>query len=759
MTPQLYYESYLDKYKDTIEKNLPEMAKGPSNDITRLKEIESRIYVDLWGRELFDRGGNKKIETIRKITVALIKNEGNNIYKLYTCHHNEEPDLQNMIDELQLELSVDPKDSRRNIYIDFQRLTKVTTSSETSPVRKIYIPINEIQNDYIAECTLRIYSTNENIGQEKEIEVSAQLIHRLRDKITYLGNKYSLKMNLYRCSQPSNNDDPFGCLKEKDTNKDIFVMPRLWPEKKHESFIKKLQLYSNQVFARHKGIQHNPLFGQFEFVKEDGLYTDQLGKNYGMSVDVFQKTESNREVSDANNEYFKNIRTVFEYNFSTFGQEARLVEFLSSNYALDENIVRKLVIDRNFIYGATNDQSKMENIQGLKNLYEKVVNVFRQRMVEEANRYVIFPHRWMPKPDEKHNKNYHRGKLIVKSGMNLQVYNIKMGGETVQVGNVAAGCFLPENAEITFTSGHDKNCEGTDRYGVERIKIGIWEHKPQANKTWYIPLTYDIKKKCMDNKDYAQNYCDYIGTIPQDMTKADEKALKEYKYGVPYYISNPDVTGTGGKVTYNIFNERLNVKNILNWYSYDDSKPSKPNSPTEPNPNIKGGIGLDCSGLIMNCLLDIRYNRNDSGEFFVEIPLKNGNSYRSNGENVEKMGPTRTRLIPHTLVNNENTLIQSADLIYVTEGNPHIALCAIPHDKYVHNNQIPTADIEQGDFRIIHNYGGSFIKYVTNGTQPILKNFNEGFFMRTLSGPFRHWGANFGSGNTNAKAGRIYLWY
>jgi hypothetical protein len=774
--PLIYYENYLEKYKDTTEKNLPEMAKGPSNDVARLKEIESRIYVDLW--KIPTEAGLSCIETVRKITVGFLKKEPNsNVYKSYKYTH-EKPDFGYPLDEVYLVLTIDPKETGKNIYIDGNASGYKFTSAFSSG-RCAYIPMSNTLPDYLVEFTLHVLNKPNDISKVGEIEIGAHLIHKEKRRDKEIKNsKRRLPMYLYRCPVAENEDDPFEILKEQDKDKDIFVMPRNGREEKHKVYIRKLQLYSNHVLARHKKMTPRPegaqgiLENHFDFVKEDGLYTDQLGINYGMSVDIFKKTVTNRGVSADENAYINRIRTVFEYNFSTFGQGGRLVKFLSSNYELDENIVRKLVIDRNFIYGsANNDQSEMENIQGLKNLYERVVNVFRQRMVEEAEKYVNFPHRWMPKPDKDYNKNYHRGNLIVKSEMNLLVYNLETGGTTVQVGNVAAGSFLPENAEITFTSEYDKNCEGTIRYKVESIKIGIQEHKPQGNNTWYVPLTYDIKKKCKDNEGYPQNYCDYMD-LPQPTSnnQKDIDALNYYKNhnGVPYYISNPDVTGTGGKVTYNIFKERLNIENILNWYSYNDDLSSKPNSPTTPklNSNVKGGVGLDCSGLIMNCLLDIRYNGNnnnnynDNNRFFKGISKEKEDGYRTNGENAYDLGSERARLIPLDDIykNGDDLLVQAGDLIYsqtINNSGRHIALCVIDSGETPNlDNHLTINQKEEKYFYIIHNYGGTKI-YTNNG------EFSDGFFCKTLKGPFHHWGVALDNedGWLHSLVGRIYLWY
>ncbi|MDR2943080.1 MAG: hypothetical protein LBV17_10860 [Treponema sp.] len=302
--------------------------------------------------------------------------------------------------------------------------------------------------------------------------------------------------------------------------------------------------------------------------------------------------------------------------------------------------------------------------------------------------------------------------------------------------------------------------------------MGGQEHEPKENETWFVPLTYDIKKECKDNEDYPQNYCDYM-VLPR-RTRDNEKdwdALNYYKRhnGVPYYISDPNVSGWGGKLKYNKF-IGLN-ETVLNWYSYRDDPLLKPNSPDKPKPNtiIKKGIGLDCSGLIMNCLLDIRYNGNnntninynDNDRFFKGKSEIDEDSYRDKGEDAYELGSKRSRLIPldDTYKNGNDLLVQAGDLIYSQktkddEGR-HIALCVIDLDETPNLDNHLTIDQKNDKyFNIIHNYGGTRI--YTNSDW-----FSDGFFCKTLKGPFRHWGVALDNeeGWPHSFVGRIYLWY
>jgi hypothetical protein len=37
--------------------------------------------------------------------------------------------------------------------------------------------------------------------------------------------------------------------------------------------------------------------------------------------------------------------------------------------------------------------------------------------------------------------------------------------------------------------------------------------------------------------------------------------------------------------------------------------------------------------------------------------------------------------------------------------------------------------------------------------------YENGFFKRTLKGPFKHWGVELDNKSNNSSVGRIYLWY
>jgi hypothetical protein len=762
MTPRVYYKSFLETYEESEDAtNMPKMGGPPSadeivglpvtNESYEIKEIENRIYVDLWNEDIpSDNSLNQRqFKITRKITVGFLKKGKFNTYNLYK-YPDVVPDYQHF-DEMQLVLTADPKDTGKILYIDGSASGYPFTSKD-SPANCAIIPIDRMHPEYLVQCTLHILCSEENIsgeGNEGKIEITGHLIHKINGRDEIIGTESRREMTLCRCPDAANEDEPFEVLRDGDKDVGIFVMPRVCQEEKHKPYIRKLQLYSNQVLARHNGIQQVQN-ERFDFVKEDGIYTRQLGINYMMSIPIFQATRKPNPLPSSG------LHNNLPHNFSTFGQMQSLVDYLISDYGTDDQTVKELVFDRNFIYGSNTQQTGIANIQGLNNIYERVVQVFRSRFIEEAQNHVDFPHRWMPRPNLAH---YRRGKLTVESGMNLQVYDQEEGGSIVQVGGYS---ILPQNAEITFAIAHDEFCDttATHRYRIESIKIGTQTYSFQDNILRYIPLTYANKKLCKDNEevdndvnfgDNKRNYCDYM-VLP--VTGRDIDHLRYYRahYGVPYYISESN-TITGGRIPYTNFCQPLS-NSVTNWYSYNDS--SRPNLPSDHSiENRLKGIGLDCTGLIWNCLLDTTYSRDDVTKFLAD----RGN-YRGN-ENSIKVGSTRARLIPldARYRNGDDLLVQAGDLIYSTDNaNRHIAiaLCTANAIEAI-NLDMHLTEMQKNDryFTIIHNYGGEGIR-LDNGNWHI-----DGFFRKTLKGPFRHWNVELDNttGTNKVSVGRIYLWY
>jgi hypothetical protein len=257
-------------------------------------------------------------------------------------------------------------------------------------------------------------------------------------------------------------------------------------------------------------------------------------------------------------------------------------------------------------------------------------------------------------------------------------------------------------------------------------------------KATFIPLRYEDKKQCADDQ-FNENFSDYV----------PKGGFSQYdNNGVPYYISklesfNPVKGNVGKKLTIDQFVNRFSSLTtvIHNWYSYPDSPDLyKPNAADYYNgvtiPEDIKGIGLDCSGLVMNCMTNIRQN---STSFFFRDKGNTG-FFEENAENIRNR---RMRMIDVEINNNNNTLVQSGDII---SSEDHIALCSLSNSAAINlEDYLTNAQKTGGDFTIIHNYQGE-------------KILVGGFYSKTLRGPFRHWTPNPIS-NGAYIASRIYLWY
>jgi hypothetical protein len=769
-TGYIYFNDMIKDYKDVDKVICPEIKnKYSSNVITRLKEIDFRVYVDLWKNKKTEapRGSvNAHIitETVKKITICFLKEEKDS-NKEFQLYRYTKPNFNYPENEMQIKLTIDSGETGKGIYIKYSG-----QSSKTSPRKCVYIPLDLIApGNYLCECDICIEDSTRNIPGEgkNKFEVCATLIHKDKnDKDTKI-NERKMPLFIYRTPAFEGGDDPFLSLKENEKSKDFFVMPRVNQEEKHKPFIKKLQVYSNQVLARHKGLRQKDANisvqdGMFDFVKEDGIYDEQLGVNYGMSIPVFKATRKTSESFPA----IMDLYPVVKYDLNSFGQGGAIISYLCSNYDINEVILKKIVIDKIFIYGEKENQVTIENIQGIKNIYEKIVSVFREQFFREAQKYVDFgspnlnpsnSYRWLSRP--KDNPNYKRGPLAIRNE-SIQVYAQETGGQPIAIGTAntpnycPAGTDLQSGTIITFKKGSDEydyETTGSRRYQVEAIRLPNQTSLSAVIGEWYVPLTYTYKRNCRD-KEYEQNFCNYAEQ-QSGLTSDDSSAIEQYRthYGVPYYMSpgeGDEFKGNyGGKEELRTFNERLNNNATYdNWYSYPDNIRVKPNAPTgyeSGGTRDIEGLGLDCSGLIINCLLDIHLQNIGRTIFFADP-----NGLRGYGQRAPNIGRERSRKIDINIMNDSNTLVQAGDILY---SNGHIAIITIDRDNIDLDRHLTDSEKKSRYFTIIHNYGGKQI-YLGNNVP-----FDLGFFQKTLKGPFRHWGVLLD--NNLASAGRIYLWY
>jgi cell wall-associated NlpC family hydrolase len=140
-----------------------------------------------------------------------------------------------------------------------------------------------------------------------------------------------------------------------------------------------------------------------------------------------------------------------------------------------------------------------------------------------------------------------------------------------------------------------------------------------------------------------------IGVAMANLAECDKQALAEYSTfnGVPYSYGN-----------------KCSLKDLGD--ALKELKPKWTDYAKDKRPGDEQA-GLDCSGLVKNCLTETNAIMNNY------FPIENirGNS--------SQIGKNSTRLIPLNIVTDEKTLIQSGDLLYTQyegEGYRHIAICS-----------------------------------------------------------------------------------
>ena len=140
---------------------------------------------------------------------------------------------------------------------------------------------------------------------------------------------------------------------------------------------------------------------------------------------------------------------------------------------------------------------------------------------------------------------------------------------------------------------------------------------------------------------------------------------------------------------------------------------------------------------------------------------------RNNGINTMKIRDILSRNINLDInaTNEINSLVQKGDVIVSEIGSAkHIVICVEGKlEVSFKNAYVGFQKLKDGSLKVIHNYGAtednenSYV--VFNG-----KNYNDGFFMKTLEGPYKSTGikiydAGSNSWKNNIKIQRLYLWY
>lgn len=673
----------------------------------RFKAIESRIYLDLWKDY-----SNNKFTVSKKCCIGFFK---------YKDSKNDFMDKEAKFNCV--ELLCENSNNQLQVYLSNG---KDKNKDDTS--KSIILNLNYEEN-CVKEFTIWVeYKDNAILPVESELKLKAKFYGQKEWK-------KEVTFTLYRNTESSLNE-----FKQNSENMDFdfFILPRHSPSQNQKNCIKELQIINNQVFARNANINT----ASFCFVPENGeiietlnnqevKYYEKIMNNTYMALAAFKYDPLTDEGCKSGNK-IKNITTNYNFSFKDFGQQTNLIEYLSFEYENDIELLKKIIFDRNFLFGNYSSGPINSNHHlGIVNLYTDVVINFITNFNNILDQFHNFNRQWLYCPlycDE-----YKRGPLTITSQMTKKLYV----GRSNQVKNLAEigitttqNNILPTSAIVNFAKGKDENAfkkQGEDYYQVESITYnGVHE----VGNNIYIRLSLEDKKLCLDDT-INSNKGNYAGSSYNDYQN----------YGIPYYIHDYDEMSRWELNSDSNDTKKLEKEVLLNWNETDKhnwySYSAKPN--TED-------FGIDCSGLIFNALT--KFAGNDIKFKFTAT--------RDDLSNTGAcfFGNNNCRKLPLEFNIGTASFLTKGDVIF---SSNHIVACKKGSLSSNFSNEYVSKSVITGNrkFEIVHNYG---LEYIFTGE----KDHNL-FALKTLQGDFRHWGVAMTDKDTiedksHSKMGRIYLW-
>lgn len=715
-TTPLAIKNILTSYEDSKNFNFK------INDVG-FKNIEDNIYIDL-AEEIDDN----KLRVTRCISIGFLKKKDDNYF--YNNNFNG---------NLDVEVACEISDSHYTCYLENIIHHGIKITNKSNPSEPLIIHPGYDGNTSLEDIYIIIEIDKNHINSTK-LTIKAR--HKGESKW-----KYTSEFNIYRNTQKKLDD-----FRQSSSNKDsdFFVLPRVNPGKNQKNCIKQLQIINNQVFAR------NASLIDFEFVDESGeiektvpvpsdnsktkiLHIDEsMEKNARNSLTAFQY-DSETDTGCKSGNKIEKLETHYSYNFSNYGQQKDIIEYLQNEYFVSNETLKGRIYDRNFLFGNYKDGEPDNKIEGIVNLYTKVVVIFIDNLTEQIDLFHEFNHAWLSCPY--YNTNYKRGPLTVQDGMNKYLYSGSGDNKIIyslsniqNLTNPPENNILPSGWVINFKIGKDEFAfekEAEKFYEIESVKIQNTIYSVENGI--FIKLSLADKKKCDDRTNAPYNMGNYNGT-----------SYNYGNYGIPYYINTSDMKRWGNdkpkmsKSQLLSWNEQTdNNGQIKNWYSYN----AKPN--TED-------FGIDCSGFVINAITGISSDKN---HYFSTSDLD---------IRALSFGKTYCRKLPISENFGSNTFLTKNDIVYTSA---HIAFC---FEGQIYSNfnitYISKTQISENNrnFIICHNYGIDYIwdpNYI-----PVFKN-GDLYSRKTLQGRFRHWGAKIKSNTPNdndgggiANLGRFYLW-
>ena len=424
------------------------------------KEIEKRIYLDL---NTYN-ATNNEYTVIKKFCVGFLSKQGDT-YKFTDKNAYF----------YSIDLKCESSDSSITAYLKYDN-----TDNSADPNSPISINMNNVENR-IKELSLIIkYSADSILPTKANLKIYAKHSNSNDWKATFV-------LQMYR-----NVEDSLDNFKTDSSDKDtdFFVLPRVNPSANQKNCIRQLQIINNQVFAR------NASLTDFQFIEEIGEIEktipdpnddtktilkhidENMEKNARNSLTAFKYDpetnkgcKSGNKISNINTCY---IQTVYPYNFSNYGQQKDLIEYLNNEYSIETDKLQGRIYDRNFLFGNYKNNETDAKIEGIVNLYRKVVVQFINNFQNTLTTFQEFSNEWLSCP--KYNKNYKRGSLEIQSGMNKCIYNNNNAINLATIGynSTQNNNSLPVGTIVTFKQGEDENAfntQGENFYKIESVTI------------------------------------------------------------------------------------------------------------------------------------------------------------------------------------------------------------------------------------------------------------------------------------------------
>lgn len=687
----------------------------------RFKNIEERIYLDLWKSHK-----NGKYTVSKKICIGFLYEKGEGKFEF--------TDEQAFFYTLELRSEISGN-SGLTTYLEAN-----DKNNSSNPDSYVTVNMNNVKNR-IQEVNVVIQYDNLNSFSD-----GAELV--IKTRFSNSKKETVFRLPLYRNNQSSLDDFKMNG-KRKDT--DFLVIPRCSINDRQASCIKQLEIINNQVFARNKK------FTDFEFVRENGKFQkndgsfdedsyNHLTENIGNSIEYFKTDMNDKNKGCRSGNKIGEIEIKYDYLFFNYGHSDLIIKYIIENYDLKEEEVKKRIVDRTFLFGSCVSENPNSKYEGVVNLYRNVVipfiNNFRNQLLEFYN----FNHIWLSCPY--YNKDYQRGPLTIVFGMSKTLIR---EGQIVNLANEFQGYtgnnMLPIGTVIKFYAGKDEHAfdftEKENAYRVRSIKIPNYSEKNYLDTEThcYIKLNYADKKKCNDKDPECEtlNLGNYTSTTGLSDSR-DVEAVSGYNnFGIPYWVNQKSmkkvVSSVNSKMTktdlFNWAEDQLTGPNERkNWYSY------------EKKPNTEA-FGIDCSGLVLNSILEI----------FKGSVMRFSSSSALNNVRAYDFGSIYCRNFNTDENSSGNSYLTLGDIIY-TDSHIGVGSDGEVRDDYK-NSYVSKSKFTTRYYNAIHNYG----HIPTPGKNCAIYTSKDGkyenlFSCKTICGPVRHWGIP----QKDINFGRIYIW-